>query len=258
LTDFGWKDGYIGAVKGAILSVNSRCQIVDIAHGLSAHDVESAAFILGQTCRFFPHGTIHVAVVDPGVGGTRRPVVVTTSDYLFVGPDNGVFHLVLDQDDGVRAYELVEDRYFLSPVSGTFHGRDIFAPVAGHLSRGVLPHEMGPQLDSGDLTRLSIARPVAGEEFIAGEVVYVDSFGNLVTNVSRQMLTEFAQDSEVVVEIEGEQITGVRCTYSETGKRQLVALWGSGGFLEIALREGNLASARGWRKGVVVTVRRES
>jgi len=257
LTDFGWGDGYIGAVKGAILSVNPWCRIVDIAHGVSAHDVESAAFILGQTYRFFPQGTIHVAVVDPGVGGARRPVVVTTPDHLFVGPDNGVFHLVLEQEHHVRAYELVEDRYFLSAVSGTFHGRDVFGPAAAHLARGVPPDQMGPGRDPEELTRLSIARPIATETVLAGEVVYLDSFGNLITNIPRAMLKEFAGDAGVVVEIEGDRINEIRQTYSDAEKGELVALWGSAGFLEIALREGNLASARGWTKRTAVTVRRK-
>ncbi|MBW2039493.1 MAG: SAM-dependent chlorinase/fluorinase [Deltaproteobacteria bacterium] len=256
LTDFGWGDGYIGAMKGVILRINPRCLIVDVAHEISPHDVMGAALVLGQIYPYFPQGTIHVVVVDPGVGGVRKPLVLETKRYLFVGPDNGVFDLVLKREKGIRAYKLIEKRFFLTQVSQTFHGRDIFAPVAAHLSLGVLPGEMGPALNCEDLAALNIPSPLQEGETLQGEVIYIDHFGNLITNISQEVLREFAPDEMVKIEIGTEEIKGLTSSYAEGGEGEIIALWGSGGFLEISLKERSLHRERGWVRGERVKIRR--
>jgi S-adenosylmethionine hydrolase len=256
LTDFGWGDGYIGAMKGVILRINPDCRIVDLAHEISPHDVMGAALILGQTYPFFPSGTIHVAVVDPGVGGSRRPLVLETDGYRFVGPDNGCFTFVLKRQKEIEAYELTEERFCLPRVSHTFHGRDIFAPVAAHLSAGVPPAAMGSPVAIADLTSLAIPDPVAERETLQGEVIGVDSFGNLVTNISQDAMGAFAPDGVVEIEIGGERIRGLRSSYEEGRKAEIIALWGSAGLLEISLKEQNLHRERGWGRGDHVRIRR--
>lgn len=256
LTDFGWGDGHIGVMKGVILAINPDCRIVDLAHHCTPHDVMGAAFVLGQTYTFFPPGTIHVAVVDPGVGGARRPLVLEAGDYLFVGPDNGCFTLVLKQEEGVRAYELTEERFRLPRVSQTFHGRDIFAPAAAHLSLEIAPEEMGPVVDIHELTTLAIPDPLLDGEGIQGEVIWVDHFGNLVTNISQEILGEFAPNGMVEIEIKGERVRGLKTSYEEGEEGEIIALWGSAGFLEISLKERNLHRDLGWGRGEKVWVRR--
>jgi S-adenosylmethionine hydrolase len=257
LTDFGWADGYIGAMKGVILGINPDCRIVDLAHHSPPHDVIGAAFVLGQTYAFFPPGTIHVVVVDPGVGGSRRPLVLEAGDYLFVGPDNGCFTLVLRREQGVQAYELTEERFRLPSVSQTFHGRDIFAPAAAHLSLDIPPEEMGPAVAIDGLTTLAIPDPLLDGEALLGEVIWVDHFGNLVTNISQEVIGEFAPDQMVEIEIKGEQAKGLKRSYDEGEEGEIIALWGSAGFLELSLKQGNLYRARGWGRGEKVRIRRK-
>jgi S-adenosylmethionine hydrolase len=260
LTDFGWGDGYIGAMKGVILDINPDCCIIDLAHHIPPHDVMGGALVLGQTYTFFPAGTIHVAVVDPGVGGARRPLILEAGDYLFVGPDNGIFTFVLKQEQGAQAYELVEERFRLPRVSQTFHGRDIFAPAAAHLSREVPPAEMGPVVDSAELTTLAIPEPtLKGDldgEALLGEVIWVDYFGNLITNISQERLGEFATGGIVELEIKGERIRGLKTSYEEGQEGEVIALWGGAGFLEISLKGEGLHGARGWGRGEPVRIRR--
>jgi hypothetical protein len=215
-----------------------------------------AAFVLGQTYSFFPPGTIHVAVVDPGVGGARKPLVLESEDYLFVGPDNGCFTLVLKQEKEVRAYELAEERFRLPHVSQTFHGRDIFAPAAAHLSLEVPPEEMGPVVDIHALTTLSLPNPVLDGDTLWGEVIWVDHFGNLVTNISQEVLGEFASTGVVEIEIRGERVRGLKTSYEEGEEGEVIALWGSAGFLELSLKQGNLYHERGWGRGEKIWVRR--
>jgi len=254
LTDFGWGDGHIGAMKGVILDINPDCLIVDLAHHIPPHDVMGAAFVLGQTYTFYPPGTIHVVVVDPGVGGARKPLVLETRDYLFVGPDNGCFTLVLKQEQEVQAYELVEKRFRLSRVSQTFHGRDIFAPAAAHLSLEIAPEEMGPAVDIAELTTLAIPDPILDGATLLGEGIWIDYFGNLVTNISQEDLGEFAPDEIIEIEIKGERIKGLKSSYEEGTEGEVIALWGSAGLLEISLKEGNLHRERGWGRGEKVLV----
>jgi S-adenosylmethionine hydrolase len=257
LTDFGWGDGYIGAMKGVILKINPDCRIVDLAHEIPPHDVMGAALVLNQTYSYFPQVTIHVVVVDPGVGGWRRPLVLETGAYRFVGPDNGCFTFVLKRQKEIKAYELTEERFHLPRVSHTFHGRDIFAPVAAHLSAGVSTAAMGPPIDITDLTSLAIPDPIAEGKTLHGEVIGVDSFGNLVTNISQEILGVLALNEVVEIEIGGEQIKGLKPSYEEGKRGEVIALWGSAGLLEISLKEQSLHRERGWGRGEHVRIRRK-
>ena len=257
LTDFGWGDGYIGAMKGVILQINPACRIIDLAHEIPPHDVMGAALVLDQTYSYFPQGTIHVVVVDPGVGGARRPLVLEMEGYRFVGPDNGCFTFVLKRQKELGAYELTEKQFHLPRVSYTFHGRDIFAPVAAHISASVPPSAMGPPLAIADLTSLTIPDPVSEGETLRGEVIGVDSFGNLVTNISQEILGSFAPSGVVAIEIGGEQIKGLKSSYEEGKRGEIIALWGSVGLLEISLKEQNLHRERGWGREEHVRIRRK-
>jgi S-adenosylmethionine hydrolase len=257
LTDFGWGDGHIGAMKGVILHINPDCCIIDLAHQVTPHDVMGTAFVLGQTYSFYPSGTIHLVVVDPGVGGVRKPLVLKTRDYLFVGPDNGCFTLVLKQEQNVQAYEVAERRFRLPRVSQTFHGRDIFAPAAAHLSLHIAPEEMGPAVDGAGLTRLAIPEPLVDGATLRGEGIWVDSFGNLITNISQGYLEVFAQDGLIEIEIKGERIKGLKRSYEEGKAGEVIALWGSAGLLEICLKERNLHRERGWGRGEKVWIRKK-
>ena len=250
ITDFGWRDGYVGAMKGVILGINPSCRIVDVAHEVDPHDITAGALVLESAFDYFPQGTIFLIVVDPGVGGRRRGVVVQCGDRYLVGPDNGLFTLVL-QRSSFRAYEIRERRYMLPRVSPTFHGRDVFAPIAAHLSLGVEPQRFGPELQPEDLTFLPIPLPKDTDGGVLGQVIYVDRFGNLITNLRPEDLPE----GELLIEVGGERIRGLKSTYEEGGWGEVVALLGSHGRLERAMRERSLHAERGWGVGTEVLVR---
>jgi len=232
-TDFGLKDPYAGIVKGVILSINSSAQIIDIAHNVSPHDILEGSFYIYQSYAYFPEGTIHTGVVDPGVGSERRPVVIETEDYFFVGPDNGLFSHVLGREKVRRIIHITNSDYFPGRVSHTFHGRDIFAPVAAHLSMGADPGDMGVSID--DPCTLPIPVPERSGSAFRGEVVYVDSFGNLITNITDKDIEYLKSlSTDIEIRIKGLKIEGVCKTYSMAGTGKPIALIGSCGYLEIA------------------------
>ena len=252
-TDFGTQDGFVGAMKGVVLSIHPRAVIVDITHEIQAQDVFGAALTLRNTCRSFPQGTIHVAVVDPGVGGSRKPLLLQTDTYFYVGPDNGLFSFVTETSDTVKAIELRERKYFLSPVSPTFHGRDIFAPVAAYLSLGVDPDEFGPELKH--YRTIGYPKPISSETGIEGEVIYVDRFGNLITNVDRPLFEQYVGEKTVQIEVGQEKLEGLRKYYAEVREGSPLALFGSSGLLEISVNGGNARQKLGLDRGVPVRVR---
>lgn len=242
LTDFGTADYFVGALKGAILSVNARARIVDITHEIPAHDIQAGAFTLLAAYADFPPGTIHLSVVDPGVGSTRRPLLIETQSYFFVGPDNGLFSYVCEREQDVRVYQLTNEKFFRPFVSATFHGRDIFAPVAAALSNNVPPEAFGALVE--DYARLAPLAPAreAGAAWLA-EIIHIDRFGNLITNITRREMAgkEFTRGAKL--EIGGREISSFRQFYAEEAAGaagELFAIWGSAGFLEIA---ANCASA---------------
>lgn len=233
LTDFGTADYFVGAVKGAILSVNPNVTIVDITHEIPAQDIEAGAFTLLAAYETFPRGTIHVAVVDPGVGSARRPIIVRANDQFFVGPDNGIFTYICDRESSHQTFHITAEKYFRPDPSSTFHGRDIFAPVAAALSTGVTPEQFGPEIK--DQVRLpSLETPL--------RIIHIDRFGNCVTNITREA---FRGKS---LSINGRTISALRNFYGEGQAEELFAIWGSAGFLEISVNGGSAAQILGAKR----------
>jgi S-adenosylmethionine hydrolase len=237
LTDFGTKDHYVASMKGTILSINPQCTLIDITHHVSPHDINEGAFILANAYSFFPKGTIHLSVIDPGVGGSRKPILIVTPNYLFVGPDNGLFTYALKREKVKKVVALTNQNFFLSHMSTTFHGRDLFAPVAAYLSLGVKPNEFGPKLDSW--VELDFERPSIRGGKLIGEILHIDAFGNLISNINGEQLFHFVKDRPFVNRIGGRTIKGLKRGYREGKKNEPMALIGSGGLLEISVREGN-------------------
>jgi S-adenosyl-L-methionine hydrolase (adenosine-forming) len=242
-TDFGLSDPFVGIMHGVVLNIHPETTIVDICHAVPSYDVLDGAWTIAQAYRFFPPRTVHVVVVDPGVGSARRPIVVESEGYVFVAPDNGVLSLVEAREPKFSVRQVTAERYFLQPVSQTFHGRDIFAPVAGWLSKGVTPAEFGPEIS--DYVRLSL--PLVervGENSLRGVVLKVDKFGNLITNISVQEAPFlFAMPPPAFsLLIAGQTITRVCRSYAEGGDEKFFAIVGSSGYLEIAARQGSAAA----------------
>ncbi len=235
LTDFGTSDNFVGIMKGVILSINPGAVVVDITHQVPPQDVWTAAYLLATAHRYFPPGTIHVAVVDPGVGTGRRAIVLETERAFFVAPDNGLLTPILKEEKIRRIIALTERRYWLPEPSATFHGRDVFAPVAAHLSRGVPPEKMGSLIEDPVLLEWPYPqkRP---DGSIVGHVLHIDRFGNIITDIRREDLA-----GDVVVEIADRRIRGLRRTFAEVEVGEPLAYIGSTGRLEIAIRQGNAA-----------------
>jgi S-adenosylmethionine hydrolase len=237
LTDFGTKDYYVASMKGVILRINPQCLLVDITHQVSPQDIRAGAFLLAHTFSYFPKQTIHLAVVDPEVGGKRRPILLKTRDYFFVGPDNGLFTWVGEKDGVDQVVELTNPKYFLSPISSTFHGRDIFAPVAAYLSLGVRPESFGKRIDQW--VTLDWKRPEEKGKRLIGEILLIDHFGNLITNVEKKRFFSFIKNQPFRIKIGKKRISKLSQGYWEAKKGEAIALFGSTDFLEIAVREGS-------------------
>jgi S-adenosylmethionine hydrolase len=252
LTDFGTKDHYVASMKGVILNINPQCLLIDITHQVNPHDIEEGAFILASTYSYFPKGTIHLSVVDPGVGGARKPLLLVTQNYCFVGPDNGLFTLVAQREKVKQVVVLTKKKYFLSKVSSTFHGRDIFAPVAAHLSLGIKPNAFGYETNS--LKEIGFQKPVVKEGKLLGEIHHIDAFGNLVSNIDERKLFRFIQSRPFVIRAGRKVISGLKTGYLESKKGEPIALLGSGGFLEVSVREGNAQKMLRVKKGDPITV----
>ena len=256
LTDFGSADYFVGAVKGAILTINPDACIVDITHEIPAHDVEQAAFTLLAACASFPSGTIHVGVVDPGVGSARRSILVRSRQQYFVGPDNGIFSYVCElSGDDPEIFHLNNEAYFHQPVSRTFYGRDVFAPVAGALSNGIKPEQLGTRV--ADYIRLpSITPAVSPNGEINGRIINIDRFGNCVTNITQEKLTSAMIAAGARLKIKGKVVKSFRNFFAEdTGSRdQLFGIWGSAGFLEIAAAHKSAARLLKAKRGDAVVL----
>ncbi len=264
-TDFGSDDPDVGIMKGVILGINPQATVIDLTHQIAAGDLRRAAFTLAISYQYFPPGAIHVAVVDPGVGTQRRALLVLTPKVRFLAPDNGILSQVLERcgwppptttgrcptPPGCFAYEINNPGYWLHPVSNTFHGRDIFAPVAAHLSRGVAPQYLGTPVP--DLAWLPGLQPVPQGDAILGQVLHADHFGNLIANISAQ---DLAGVTVRQVQIKGRRIPRLSGAYHDGDGPPggLVALIGSHGYLEIALPDGSAAALLGAGAGEVVRV----
>jgi len=252
ITDFGGRDEYAGVMKGVILKINPSCQIVDITHQIPPQDVIEASFILNNSYSYFPQSTIHVVVVDPGVGSTRRPIVLSAGGHIFVGPDNGVFTTVCLKESERHTYELTNRKYFLNDISTTFHGRDIFAPVAAHLSLNLEPRELGKEIF--DPTTLLEFTPEISSNQIKGKVIHIDRFGNLITNISRDVFTAFTREKKCAIHIAHLVVKKISDAYYEGKDGELLALFGSSDWLEISMKNGSARDLLNVERGEEVTV----
>jgi S-adenosylmethionine hydrolase len=258
LTDFGYRDPFVGVMKGVMLAINPTLQLVDISHEIAPQRCREAALVLSVTVPYFPLHTIFVVVVDPGVGGRRRALIVETADHLFIAPDNGVLSLVLDQAEVRCIVHATEAKFFRQSISPTFHGRDVFAPLAAWLSHGVDIRDMGEVID--DFTHLELPRPcVRGDGVLEGEVLYQDHFGNLLTNISENYLIERWWPPPwpgIRASIEATVICGLNTYYAQRPAHQLGLIINSWGLLEIFANGGSAAELTGAGEGTPVRLTR--
>jgi len=266
-TDFGLKDPFVGIMKGVILSVNPKVGIVDISHKITPQNILEASLVLRDAYRFFPPRTIHVAVVDPGVGSPRRPILIITQRYYFIGPDNGIFTFIYENEEH-RVIHITAEHYFLHSEDTTFHGRDIFAPVAGWLSKGIHVDNLGETIN--DYVRINIPKPkIISSELMEGEIIYIDRFGNLASNISRDDLKAFlkplsariqgsetpiVENKNLKIMIKGQEISGINRFYAQSAGKIPAAIINSSGLLEIYIYQGNAEKGLGIQKGEKIGV----
>ena len=259
LTDFGTRDEYVGLMKGVILTINPAVAIVDITHRIDSQDIAQAAFAIHSAYRYFPGGTIHLIVVDPGVGTGRSLLVLEMHDQYFVAPDNGVLTLLLNEGPAASLVRLTNSAYYLDSVSQTFHGRDIIAPVGAYLSRGVELHSMGDETSQSEAVRLENLHPrISQTGEISGVIIAVDHFGNLITNIDGQLLVRNnipVPNPRARIRIGPSRITGIERTYEDGAPDRPLALIGSRGYLEVAVNRGNAAVKLSAAKGDTVSVK---
>ena len=257
-TDFGLADHFVGTMKGVLLDVFPDVRIVDISHAVQAFDVLDGALMIADAYSYFPAGTVHMVVVDPGVGSDRRPIIASVGEHYFVAPDNGVLSLVYENAERITVREITSSHYFHQPVSTTFHGRDIFAPVAANLAKGVDPAKFGEEIS--DYAAFAAPRPKAAPDgSLRGIVLKMDRFGNLVTNIrvgdAPHILGENAPPFRITI---GKQdITQIYSHYAEGAPGELFGILGSAGYLEICSNRGSAAKLLGAGKGTEVAVRME-
>jgi S-adenosylmethionine hydrolase len=240
LTDFGLRDAYVGAMKGVIMGICPTAEIVDISHDVSRHDIREGAFLLSQVSPYFPEGTIHLVVIDPGVGTARRRIAVKGRRCLYVGPDNGVLFPAIKVEGVEEAVEIKEERFMLPNPSATFEGRDVFAPVAAHLAKGVNIGDLGPEIQG--LVEPSFAEPNVKGGTIFGEVVHIDCFGNIVTNISRGLLEKFKVVEGIYLDCNVGGVSKVLrfCkAYGEVPVESPLIVEGSSGFIEVSVNQGS-------------------
>jgi S-adenosylmethionine hydrolase len=248
LTDFGSQDYFVGAMKGVVLSINPDVRIVDITHEIPPQDIHAAAFNLFAVYKSFPLATIHLAVVDPGVGSARRPILVECAGQFFVGPDNGLFGWICEREGNWRAFHLTNENFFNHPVSATFHGRDIFAPVAAALSNGVAPAEFGPPIH--DVVQLESLTPkTTADGTIEATIIHTDRFGNCITNLTAEHLGEKPIAAKLIVN--AREIRSFRVFFAEQSDDDdgLFCIVGSAGFVEIAAQNSAAAGILNARRG---------
>ena len=257
LTDFGDVDYFVAAMKGVILSIKREVTFVDISHEVPQHDVAAAAFTLLACYRDFPPGTIHLGVVDPGVGSDRRPIAVSTGDYTFVGPDSGLFSHVLDREPAARVIHLNREKYFRPNPSTTFHGRDIFAPVAGALASGVAVSDLGEEISDPVRLTSSLRCEAAVDGLWDAAIIHIDRFGNCITNLRREDLLSDSADS-LIIEVNGHAITKMNRCYADAvnAADEFFAIWGSAGFLELSAYCASAAQRLGVSCGSPIRLKR--
>jgi len=244
-TDFGLTDEYVGVIKGVILTRTPEAVIVDLSHGIERQNIRQAALLVKSAYRFFPERTIHLVVVDPGVGSYRKLILLQADEHFFLAPDNGVLGLLLDAEHFQAAYDVQCEQYYLTPVSTTFHGRDILAPVAAEVAAGLTPESVGPAISLRALKKLETkaAKIDRDQRTITGEIIGIDHFGNLQTNITGNSIKNLYGEkiATVKIKVKDQIITGIQSAYIERASGEMLALVNSKGFLEIAVNRGNAA-----------------
>jgi S-adenosylmethionine hydrolase len=252
-TDFGLTDGFVGVMKGVILNINPDATIVDIAHDIAPQNIKQGAFVFANAYPYFPPNTIHVVIIDPGVGSTRRPIAMQLGATICIAPDNGIISLAIQNSQfKIQCVHLTNPDFWLPRVSNTFHGRDIFSPVAAHLSMGVPIEKMGEPMDDWVRLPQSMKATREGNEII-GQVIHIDRFGNVMTNIGEEMLNGMNRN-KIVVRIGDREIHGIKRTYAHGKQGEIIALISSSWNLELAMPNGNAANAIGTLVGSVLKV----
>jgi hypothetical protein len=258
LTDFGIEDEYVGSMKGVILSINPSVAIVDITHQIDPQDIIQAAYAIKSSYCYFPEKTIHLIVVDPGVGGERDIIAVQMMGYIFIAPDNGVLTLIYDEGNIDAIVRIENSTFFLKSISQTFHGRDIIAPIGAHLSQGVELSRLGSETGLGDVVRLPDLRcDMSQKGVLSGKIVSIDRFGNLITNIDSKQLNEDdrrGQKRKPQIWIGQSRVLGIAATYESAEQNKPLALIGSRGYLEVAVNKGSAERYFKVKKGDIVKV----
>lgn len=250
-TDFGLQDYYVSAMKGVILQQAPDARLIDISHEIPSQDIMAGSWVLKNSAMLFPPDTVHLVVVDPGVGTTRDPVAIKLGDQFFVGPDNGIFSL-LTQDDEFEAVRLSDQSYWRNDPSSTFHGRDIFAPVAAHLCNGVDLKKLGEPIDELQTYRWAV--PIADKDGVQGWVIHIDKFGNLITNISASLVDEVIGSEDVKLYVGNTILHEIGDTFGAVAEGEPVAYIGSSGMLEVAINKGNAEQMLGVQKGAQISL----
>ena len=243
ITDFGLKDHFAGVMKGVIYSIFEDAKIIDISHGIDFGNIKQAAFMLMVSYKYFPDNTIFVGVVDPGVGSNRKAILIKTQKHFFIGPDNGIFSYVMKHESIEKIIELNNPEFFLHPVSNTFHGRDIFSPVSAYVAKGIDIDSLGQPLNK--YTKIPFPVPVIKKDKIIGHIITTDCFGNLITDITPEILKKFFRkknDKKILIHINDFIITKISSSYTGKTRKNLIAIWGSSGFLEISMNCNNAES----------------
>ena len=253
-TDFGLNDHFVGTIKGILLGIAPDARIVDISHAVQAFDVLDGALTVSQAYSYFPSGTVHMVIVDPGVGTARRPILATTERHHFVAPDNGVLSMMYDREERLSVRHVTAEHYFLQPVSNTFHARDVFSPIAAYLAKGVDPDRFGNEIT--DFVRFAAPRAKVIDGTLRGVILKVDRFGNLITNITAQDAPTLfqAEPSAFTIQVGKREITQIRTAYGEGNPGEVFGILNSMGYLEIAANRAAAAQVLGVGKGGEVSV----
>ena len=248
-TDFGLKDGYVGVMKGVIAKINPSANVIDISNNIGPQNIFQAAYVLYSTYAYFPKGTIHVVVVDPGVGSKRKIICAKINDYIFLAPDNGVLSLIISGDDSPSIREVTNKELFLPEISNTFHGRDIFAPVAAYLSKGTSRKVLGKRVEI--MKEFNLPKPIRSPGgVLTAEIIHEDGFGNLITNVNKDIFDRLITRSGNLLIIAGKKkIKKISTSYADAGDKETLAIFGSSGYLEISVRAGSARDILDLKKG---------
>lgn len=250
-TDFGLQDYYVSAMKAVMIGIAPDVRLVDISHDIPSQDIMAGSWVLRNSAMLFPEGTVHTVVVDPGVGTDRKPIALRIEDQLFVGPDNGIFSLLTEEKD-FKAVRLTNKSYWNKELTNTFHGRDIFAPVAAHLSAGVKLEQLGEPID--ELVTYRWAVPIADKDGLQGWVIHIDKFGNLVTNLSASLIKEVIKDKAVKIYVGNTILDEIVTTFGSVPEGEPAAFIGSSGMLEVGINKGNAEEMLGVQKGAQISL----